>query len=109
MAFDNVLATRLRDLFASDQSVGEKKMFGGLAFMRRGNMILGVIDDRLMARVGPDYYEEALSRPHVRPMNFSGRPMRGYVYVEPAGLISDHALEEWVGRCRAFTDTLPAK
>jgi hypothetical protein len=77
--------------------------------MVRGNMCCGVIGDRLMLRVGPGGYEAALSQPHARPMDFTGRPMKGMVYVEPAGFASPGDLKVWIGRAMAFTLSLPPK
>jgi hypothetical protein len=84
-------------------------MFGGLAFLVGGHMCCGVVGDRLMVRVGPDAYEEALGRPHARKMDFTGRPMRGLVYVEPRGFASEDALAGWIARGLAFVETLPPK
>ena len=109
MTYDDGLAHRVRDVLASRPGVAEKEMFGGLAFVLEGNMCCGVIDDSLVARVGPDAYDDALAEPHARPFDFTGREMRGWVYVDPSGLTSDAALEEWVGRTVEFVDTLPAK
>ena len=77
MAFDEGLAERLRGIFAGQMDVAEKKMFGGLAFMVRGSMCVGVTGDELMARVGPDQYDEALTLPHARHMHFTGKRMKG--------------------------------
>jgi TfoX/Sxy family transcriptional regulator of competence genes len=109
MAYDETLAGRLRDALRGAGAVSEKKMFGGIAFMLNGNMCCGVINDLLMARVGPEAYGDALEMPHARPMDFTKRPMKGYVYVEPDGLRSDEELREWVGRCVEFVRTLPEK
>lgn len=84
-------------------------MFGGLAFLVRGHMCCGVVADRLMLRVGPDAYEKVLKMPQVREMDFTGRPMRGMVYVEPPGLSPDAKLREWIGRGVDFVLSLPAK
>jgi TfoX/Sxy family transcriptional regulator of competence genes len=88
--------------------VTERKMFGGIAFMVRGNMFVGIVNDDLMARVGNDGYDDALARPHTRPMDFTGRPMRNMVYVAPVG-IEGKALRTWVERSFAFAESLPAK
>jgi len=109
MAYDEKLAGRLRKALRGAGTVSEKKMFGGIAFMLNGNMCCGVINDLLMARVGPEAYSGALERPYARPMDFTKRPMKGYVYVEPGGLRSDDELREWVGRCVEFVRTLPEK
>lgn len=84
-------------------------MFGGLAFMYRGHMLVGILGDSLMARVGPAEYADALKRPHVREMDFTGKPMKGYVYVDPAGIESDSDLGKWVELCLRFNATLPQK
>ena len=84
-------------------------MFGGLAFMLSGNMLCGIAGDSLMARVGPRRYEEALARPHAREMDFTGRPLRGFVYVAPEGFESDADLAAWVRICEDFVGTLPPK
>ena len=84
-------------------------MFGGLAFLRDGRMFCGIANDELMVRVGPDRYEQALGKPHVRPMDFTGRPMTGYVYVAPAGRRTDAALRAWVNLSASFVGTLPPR
>jgi TfoX/Sxy family transcriptional regulator of competence genes len=109
MAYDEAVAKRVRDALGKTQDVVEKRMFGGIAFMLRGNMCCGVIGDRLMLRVGPKGYETALSRPHARSMDFTGRPMKGLVYVEPAGFASAGDLKAWIARAMEFALSLPAK
>ena len=109
MAFDPGLAERLREALLDAPDISEKKMFGGLAFMSRGYMFIGIAGDTLMARVGPGHYDEALARPHVRAMDFTGRPLRGYVYVDPPGIGTDAELLGWIRCCRRFVDSLPAR
>ncbi len=109
MSFDEALAERIRRTLAGRKGVTEKKMFGGIAFMIDGKMFLGVIKSDLMARVGPDQHAAALAEPAARPMDFSGRPMEGYVYVAPPGTKTDAALKKWSERCLAFASALPAK
>jgi TfoX/Sxy family transcriptional regulator of competence genes len=109
MPYDEGLAERLRELFSAHRNVTEKKMFGGIAFMVAGNMCCGVVNDTLMARVGPDHYEIALKRPHSRQMDFTGKPLKGFVYVAPEGIESDKDLADWVRLCTDFVTTLPAK
>ena len=109
MAYDAGLAERLREALQSQRSISEKKMFGGMAFMSRGYMFIGIVGDVLMARVGPEYYHAALSRPHVREMDFTGKPMKGYVFVDPPGFESDSNLVDWVERCHRFVQSLPEK
>lgn len=109
MAYDPGLAQRVRDALAERSGVTERKMFGGLAFMLNGNMFVGILGATLLARVGPTRHQEALSMKHVREMDFTGRPMRGYVFVDPKGLIEDHQLEFWVSWCSSFAATLPRR
>ena len=84
-------------------------MFGGLAFMLRGHMCIGVVGDQLMVRVGPDQYAASLRQPHAREMDFTGKALRGFVFVAPAGFDSDDDLMRWVDRALAFNRTQPAK
>ena len=109
MAYDEGLAERIRDALRGCSEVSERKMFGGLAFMLGGNMTIGIVGDTLMARVGPLRYADVLVLPHVRPMDFTGKPMKGYVYVDPLGIEADAALERWIEACSAFVATLPPK
>ncbi|MGE0640842.1 MAG: TfoX/Sxy family protein [Thermoanaerobaculia bacterium] len=99
----------MRRILSRRLDVEERRMFGGLAFLVRGHMCCGVVADRLMLRVGPDAYEKVLKMPQVREMDFTGRPMRGMVYVEPPGLSPDAKLREWIGRGVDFVLSLPAK
>jgi TfoX/Sxy family transcriptional regulator of competence genes len=98
MAYDEALADRIRRMLATRDDVEERRMFGGIAFMVAGRMACGVIHDDLMVRVGPDGHDDALAQPHARPMDFTGRPMRGMVYVAPAGIATDEGLARWVDR-----------
>lgn len=109
MAYDEDLAFRVRAALAEQSNVTEKKMFGGLAFMVNGNMCVGVSKDELMLRVGPDQHETCLAQPHTRIMDFTGRPMRGFIYIEPEGLQTDEALQTWINRGLDFVTNLPPK
>ncbi len=109
MAYDEALANRIRTALGAESAVTEKKMFGGLAFLYRGLMFVGVSGNKLMARVGKENYRNSLGIKHVREMDFTGRPMQGYVYVEPDGIHTEDQLEFWLHRCKAFVGTLPAK
>ncbi len=109
MPYDEGLAERVREVLQPEADVSEKKMFGGLAFISRGHMVMGILGDALMARVGPDAYDAALGRPHTRPMDVTGKPMRGYVLIDPPGLGEDADLSAWVQRCLAFVQSLPPK
>jgi len=109
MASDEKLAERVRVALKGRRGIAEKKMFGGVAFLSRGNMLCGVVGSDLVVRVGPDAYEEALARPHAREMDFTGRPMKGMVYVAPAGVRTARQLDAWLERGLAFARSLPAK
>lgn len=109
MAYDEGTAQRVREIVQARPGIAERKMFGGLAFMADGHMFVGVLAGTLMARVGAAGYAAALARPHVRTMDFTGKPLTGYVYVEPAGFASDEALAYWVNACLEFVASLPPK
>jgi hypothetical protein len=109
VAFDEVLAGRIRNALKDTAGVTEKRMFGGIAFMLHGHMFVGVVDSSLMARVGPTEYEAALSKPHVREMDFTGKPMRGYVFVDAGGIRTAKDLGAWTEQCVLFVGTLPRK
>ena len=109
MAYDEKLAERIRRALGPEDDIEERKMFGGLAFLRGGRMFVGITGDDLMVRVGPERYEESLAKRHVRPMDFTGRPMKGYVYVEPAGRRTDASLRAWVTLGARFVATVPAE
>ena len=109
MAYSEALAERIRVALTGTTGVSEKRMFGGIAFMLHGHMFVGVVDSTLMARVGPEQYDAALSRPYVREMDFTGKPLRGYVYVDPAGIRTAIDLQAWTKKCVRFVSTLPKK
>ncbi len=109
MAYDEGLAERIRGVLDGESGITEKTMFGGVAFLRGGNMFVGIVKNDLMVRVGPDGYVDALKKPFARPMDFTGKPMAGYVFVAPKGTTEDDALEGWVRRGLKFASTLPAK
>jgi len=109
MAYDEGLAERLREVLQGRRGVTEKRMFGGIAFMVHGHMAVGIVGDALMARVGPEQHATVLRMKHVREMDFTGKPMKGFVYVAPAGIDSQADLEAWVERCVMFVSTLPKK
>lgn len=109
MAYDEGLAERVRGVLDGRGDVAEKKMFGGIAFMLRGHMSVGIVKDELMVRVGPESYAELVRRPHARQMDFTGRPMKGFLYVAAEGLERDGDLERWVGHGVRYATSLPAK
>ncbi|KIG17742.1 hypothetical protein DB30_02775 [Enhygromyxa salina] len=109
MAYDEELAQRIRDLLADHPSYSERKMFGGLCFMFAGHMCAGVINDDLMLRVGPERFESTLARKHARPMDFTGRPSKGMVYVGKQGTKTKAQLQGWLTPALEFVDSLPPK
>ncbi len=109
MAYDEGVAQRVREALQRQSNVVEKKMFGGLTFMVRGNMCCGVIGEELMVRVGLEGYETVLTQPHARKMDFTGKPLKGFVYVESDGFDSDDDLQAWVDRALELALSLPAK
>jgi TfoX/Sxy family transcriptional regulator of competence genes len=108
VAYDEELAWRVRAVLPAADTVTERQMFGGLAFMLGGHMFCGVVKDSLMVRLGPDHAERALDQPHVRPMDFTGRPMTGMVFVGPGGLHGP-ALRDWVDAAAGYARSLPPK
>jgi TfoX/Sxy family transcriptional regulator of competence genes len=109
MTYDEKLAERTRAVLDARDDVVEKKMFGGLAFLVHGHMCVGIVDRELMVRVGPDAYESALAEAHARPMDFTGKPLRGMVYVGTSGLRTEAGLRAWVDRGLRFVSALPPK
>lgn len=108
MAYDEKLAARIRALLADRDDVAERPMFGGLTFMVGGHMCCGVNKDELIVRLSPAEEDAARGRAHARPMDLTGRPMRGFVTVRPEAL-KGPALKRWVGRAVAHAEALPPK
>jgi TfoX/Sxy family transcriptional regulator of competence genes len=109
MAFSEVLAERIRQRLARRKNVEEKKMFGGVGFLLHGNLLVGVWKDSLIVRLGPGEGDEALREPHVRAFDVTGKPMKGWLLVEPEGVEEDDQLKDWIERATKFVKTLPAK
>jgi TfoX/Sxy family transcriptional regulator of competence genes len=110
MAYDEDLANRVRELLAGETAMSEMRMFGGLAFLLRGNMAVAVSSKGgLMLRCGPDEIEAAMARPHTGPMVMRGRPAKGWLRVEADGVRTKRQLEPWVRRGVAFARSLPPK
>ena len=109
VSYDEATAERIRRILSRRRDVVEKKMFGGLCFMVNGGMCCGLTSAALMVRVGRDRHRGALAQPHARPMDFTGRPLAGMVYVDPKGYRTDAGLAKWVQRGTDFVSTLPAK
>jgi hypothetical protein len=98
MAYSEKLAERIREQLAGVRKVEEKKMMGGLTFMVNGKMCVGILNDDLMARIDPSIYEQALQQTGCREMNFTGKPMRGFVFVSPEGTKGQKNLSYLISR-----------
>ena len=109
MPYSENLAERVRRILKSRSNVDEKRMFGGVGFLRYGNMLVGVWQNSLIARLGPEDGAKALAEKHVRPFDVTGKPMKGWVMVSPEGMETEEQLRTWIQRAKAFVDTLPAK
>ena len=109
MAYDEKLAERIRRQLKNKRGLTEKKMFGGICFMIRGNMACGVINNELVVRTGQEKYFQALRNSYTRPMDFTGRPLKGFVYVSSQGCMSAAGLKKWIGLGIGFAGSLPSK
>lgn len=109
MAHDEPFAERIQDALAGRSALTERKMCGGITFMIGGNMACGVMNDDLMIRLDAEEAERALAEEHVRPMDFTGRPLKGFLYISPAGTESDEALAGWVELAADHAASLPTK
>lgn len=109
MAFDERLAERIRGTLGRRKGLAEKKMFGGVAFLLNGNMCVGVHKSDLIVRLAAEETDAALSQPHTRRFDLTGRPMKGWILVEPAGLTTDASLVKWVQLAAKYASSLPAK
>jgi TfoX/Sxy family transcriptional regulator of competence genes len=115
MPFDNHVSHRLREILSGEVmdsegvTIKDRRMFGGLAIIVNGHMCCGVVGRKLVVRVGRNEYEQALSQPHAHHMDFTGRAMLGFVYVDPAGFRSNTQLRVWIRRSLDFVLSLPPK
>jgi TfoX/Sxy family transcriptional regulator of competence genes len=109
MAFDEALAKRARSAMAGTAGLSERKMFGGLCFLVHGHMCAGIVGSTLMVRVGAEAQAGALAHPHVRPMDFTGRPMTGMLFVDPPAIDTDEMLAAWLSRGTRYAATLPPR
>src|SRR5881296_1005359 len=109
MAYDETLAARIRKILSSTVGFSEKKMFGGLCFLIHGNMCCGVLQDELVLRLDPKRAQALMSGPHTRPMDFTGRPMKVFLFVEAGGLATYRQVRDSVSMAREFAQSLPRK
>src|SRR5688500_12014277 len=109
MPYDEELAERVREIVNEKAKPTEINMFGGIAFMVSGHMCVGVLKENVVLRLGGDEAEVALEDPHVRPMDFTGKPMRNFLYLEAGATASESDLRAWIDKAWAFVATLPPK
>jgi hypothetical protein len=109
MAYSEELAARIREVVGGRDGVSERRMFGGIAWMLNGNMACGTLGEDLMVRLDPEDAQCALREPHVGPMDFTGRPMRGFIKVGAEGVRSDADLTRWIDSGASFAASLPPK
>jgi TfoX/Sxy family transcriptional regulator of competence genes len=109
VAFDEGLAHRIREQVGARPDLTERRMFGGIGFMTSGNMVVGVVGDDLLCRVGPEAMDDALARPGARIFDMTGRAMTGWVLVDGSAVAEDDDLAEWIARADRFVETLPPK
>lgn len=109
MSYSEALADRVRGYLQHRNGYSERQMFGGLAMMLNGNMCCGVVGEELMARVGPARYSACLRIPYARQMDFTGKPLRGMVYIAQAGIATDQQLSAWLELSETFAASLPPK
>ncbi len=109
MAYDESIATKVRAVLARKRHLEEKKMFGGLCFLYKGHMCFGVVQDKLMIRVGPEKYQEALKETNASPMDFTGKPLKGFIYVSQPGFRLKRSLEAWLTLGVDYAKSLPPK
>lgn len=109
MAYSRQLADRVRSALGKQRGLAEKKLFGGVGFLFRGNMLVCIWQQSLIVRLGPDEAAKALKNPNVREFDVTGRPMRGWIMVDPDGLERDDQLAAWLALAQEFVATLPAK
>jgi TfoX/Sxy family transcriptional regulator of competence genes len=109
MAYDEGLATRLRDILGDEAGLAEKKMFGGLAILLDGNMAAGVYGDDLLVRTDPGQQVTLLAEPGTRPFDMTGRPMKGWIVVDASMCTEDDDLRRWASRGIAHARSLPPK
>lgn len=102
MAYDEQLAFRIRGALASLQNVEEKQMMGGITWMLNGKMCVGIVGDELMCRIDPDFHAEAITKPGCRTMDFTNKPMKGFVFVSPDAISTAKALQYWIDRALEF-------
>ena len=109
MAYEEEFADRIRAALRGRMGFAERKMFGGVGFLLSGNMCVGIWKENLILRIGPEEYAGFLTRPHVKLFDITGRPMAGWIMVEPGGFTDAKALARWIDHAVNYVKVLPAK
>lgn len=109
MNYDEQLAARIAEVLKGKRTVSQRKMFGGLCFLLNGNMLCGIAKGKLVARVGPEYYEDALRSKYAMLMDCTGKSLKGMIYVLPKGVESKASVRKWVEKSLAYVQTIPKK
>ena len=109
MAYNVNLEKRIAPIAAAWENGGSRKMFGGICYLLKGNMVCGIYKDFLILRLGEAVAERHLPNPHVKPFDITGRPMKGWIMVDEDGYASDGDLERWIHEAKRFAESLPAK
>ena len=109
MAYDERLDARIGEVVSGWAGISSRQMFGGVCHLLHGNMVAGVWKEFLILRLGEDAADYARELPHVRPFDITGRPMKGWVMIEPAGIRSSAQLKKWLEQAKTFVETLPPK
>lgn len=109
MPFSTALADRIRKLLGKRAGLTEKKMFGGIGFLVRGNMCCGVHGEDMIVRLSPEQTDAALAKAHTKPFDLTGRPMKGWILVDPKGLGTEAEISHWIATSTAYAESLPAK
>ena len=109
MSYDKNLASRISELLKGINGITQKKMFGGLCFLHNGNMLCGIVKEKLVARAGPDVYVSLLKNKYTTRMDFTGKPLKGMLYILPEGIKTRASLKKWIDKCLSFVTTLPSK
>lgn len=109
MAYDEGLAYRIEEILKERTDLDEKRMFGGIAWLVNGNVAVGVFEESLISRIGPEEYKTALNRPGIREFDITGRPMKGWIMASDEAINEDNGLNYWIEKGLEFGSSLPAK
>ena len=109
MAYDEGLAFRVEEMLMGRSELDEKRMFGGIAWLVNGNVAVGVFEESLICRIGPEEYKAALTKPGIREFDITGRPTKGWIMASDEAINEDNGLKYWIDKGLEFGSSLPAK